>query len=330
MNGELYLNPKLFSDSENIEQMSMLQGFGEGLLAAGDHDKRIVALSADLRKSTKVDIFANEYPERFIEMGIAEQSMASVASGMAAMGKIPFITSYAMFSPGRNWEQIRTTICYNNVPVKIIGTHAGILTGADGGTHQAIEDIALARVLPRMTVLSPCDANEAKSMTIQMAQTNNPVYIRIPRGDTPLVTTKETPFEIGKAKIFFRPDGDADIGVIVSGHLVYNAIRAAKELDEEGIRVRVLNLSTIKPIDTDAVVALARQTGKIVTVEDHQIAGGVGSVVAETLASRAPALMRFIGIQDVFGQSGRPEELMLYYKMDINSIKSVIRELYEN
>ena len=330
MNNELYLNPKLFSDSENIEKASMLQGFGEGLLAVGDYDKRVVALSADLMKSTKVDVFASEYPERFIEVGIAEQSMASVASGMAAMGKIPFITSYAMFSPGRNWEQIRTTICYNNVPVKIIGTHAGILTGADGGTHQAIEDIALARVIPRMTVLSPCDANEAKNMTIQMAQTDGPVYMRLPRGVTPLITTQETPFEIGKSEIFFRPDGDADIGVIVSGHLVYNTIRAAKELDSEGIRVRVLNLSTIKPIDTDAVVALARQTGKIVTVEDHQIAGGVGSTVAETLASRAPALMRFVGIRDVFGQSGHPEELMIYYKMDINSIKNVIRELYEN
>jgi transketolase len=328
MNKDIYLNPKLFSDIKKIKQVSIRQGFGEGLLIAGDNDERVVALCADLTQTTRMNLFAEEYPERFFETGIAEQSMAAVASGMAAMGKIPFISSYAMFSPGKNWEQIRTTICYNNMPVKIAGAHAGVSVGQDGGTHQAIEDIALMRVIPRMTVLAPCDAIEAKKATIHAAQTDGPVYIRLARADTPIVTTDETPFEIGKADVFFRPDGDADVGVIAIGTLVYNAIRAAKDLDVEGIRVRVLNLSTIKPMDTDAVVQLAQQTGKIVTIEEHQVAGGAGSAVAEVLAQIAPVPMRFIGVHDMFGQSGTQEELIAHYGMDVKSIKNIIREIY--
>ena len=324
----LYLNPKLFSDIKKIKQVSIRQGFGEGLLIAGDNDESVVALCADLTQTTRMNLFAEEYPERFFETGIAEQSMAAVASGMAAMGKIPFISSYAMFSPGRNWEQIRTTICYNNMPVKIAGAHAGVSVGQDGGTHQAIEDIALMRVIPRMIVLAPCDAIEAKKATIQAAQIDGPVYIRLARADTPIITTDETPFEIGKAEVFFRPDGDADVGVIVIGTLVYNAIRVAKDLDDEGIRVRVLNLSTIKPLDLDAVVKLAQQTGKIVTIEEHQVAGGAGSAVAEVLAQIAPVPMRFIGVHDMFGQSGTPEELIVHYGMDVKSIKNIIREIY--
>ena len=324
----MHLNPKLFDAPDKIEQSPIRQGFGEGLLMAADHDPRIVALCADLTESTKMDLFKNEYPERFFQAGIAEQSMASVASGMAAMGKIPFISSYAMFSPGRNWEQIRTTICYNNVPVKIVGSHAGVSVGPDGGTHQAIEDIALIRVIPRMVVIVPCDAIEAWKATLAAAQTDTPVYIRLAREATPVITTDETPFEIGKAEVFFRPEGAADIGIIATGALVYNAIRAAKELDQEGIHVRVMNLTTIKPLDVAGIVAFAKSVGKIVTVEEHQIAGGMGSAVAETLAQHHPVPMRFIGVRDVFGQSGTQDELIAHYGMDIKSIKNVIKELH--
>jgi transketolase len=323
-----HLNVKLFDEPGSIEQVPIRQGFGEGLLMAGDHDKRVVALCSDLTDSTRMDLFEKEYPERFFETGIAEQSMASVASGMAAMGKIPFISSYAMFSPGRNWEQIRTTICYNNVPVKIAGSHAGVSVGPDGGTHQAIEDIALMRVIPKMTVLVPCDAIEAWKATLAAAQIDAPVYIRLAREATPVITTDETPFEIGKAQVFFRPDGDADVGVVATGALVYEAIRAAKELDEEGIKVRVINMATIKPLDADAVIQLAKDTGKIVTVEEHQIAGGMGSAVAEVLAETHPVPMRFVGVRDQFGQSGTPEELLKHYELDRESIKRAIRELY--
>lgn len=322
------LNKKIFDTPETIEKVPIRQGFGEGLLMAGDNDKNVVALCADLTDSTKINMFKDEYPERFFQMGIAEQSMASVASGMAAMGKIPFMSSYAMFSPGRNWEQIRTTICYNNVPVKIVGSHAGVSVGPDGGTHQAVEDIALARVIPRMVVINPCDALEAWKATLAIAQTDDPTYLRLGREATAVITTDETPFEIGRAEIFFRPDGDADVGVIASGSLVYNALRAAKELDEGGIRVRVMNLSTIKPLDKEAVVKLAKQTGKIVTIEEHQVAGGVGSAVAEVIAAEHPALMRFIGVKDAFGQSGESDELLAHYQMDIEHIKSVIKEIH--
>ncbi|MCK5027517.1 MAG: transketolase family protein [Candidatus Pacebacteria bacterium] len=325
---DLKLNPKIFDVPEKIERAPIRQGFGEGLLMAADNDKKVVALCADLTESTKMDLFKKEYPERFFEMGIAEQSMASVASGMAAMGKIPFISSYAMFSPGRNWEQIRTTICYNNMPVKIAGSHAGVSVGPDGGTHQAIEDIALARVIPNMVVLNPCDAVEAWKATLAAAQTDDPTYIRLTKHPTSIITTDETPFEIGRAEIFFRPEGDADVGVIASGHLVYNALRAAKELDEEGLRVCVMNLSTIKPLDVRSVVKLAKKTGKIVTVEEHQVAGGMGSAVAETLAEFHPVSMRFVGVKDTFGQSGESEELLAHHGMDIESIKNVIRELH--
>lgn len=326
MSNDSHLNSKLFDSPDKVEKSPIRKGFGEGLLMAGDHDPRVVALCADLTDSTRTDLFKAEYPERFFQVGITEQSMASIASGMAAMGKIPFIASYAMFSPGRNWEQIRTTICYNDVPVKIAGSHVGVSVGPDGGTHQAIEDIALTRVIPRMVVLSPCDAIEAWKATIAAAQTGTPVYIRLSREATPIITTDKTPFTIGKAQVFFRPDGDASIGVIATGHLVYNAIRAAKELDAEGIRVRVMNLATIKPLDVEAIVAFAKSTGKIVTVEEHQIAGGMGSAVAEALAEHYPVPMRFVGVRDMFGQSGTSEELLAHFGMDIQSIKHVIRE----
>lgn len=331
LNPQAKLNPKIFD--ADVEQAPIRKGFGEGLLLAGETDPRVVGLCADLTESTQMHLFKNKFPERFVEIGVAEQNLATVASGMAAMGKIPFCTSYAMFSPGRNWEQIRTTICYNNRPVKIAGSHAGVSVGPDGGTHQAIEDIALMRVIPRMVVISPCDAIEARKATITAAKTNTPVYIRLAREKTPIITTEETPFEIGKAQIFGYPISDiryqkSKVGIIATGALVHKALQAGKELEEkEGITVAVLNLSTIKPIDEDAIIKLARETGAIVTVEEHQIAGGMGSAVAEVLARHFPVPMEFIGVKDRFGQSGKPEELLEHYGMSVSHIKEAVRKV---
>jgi transketolase len=257
---------------------------------------------------------------------------------MAAMGKIPFITSYAMFSPGRNWEQIRTTIAYNNRPVKIAGSHAGISVGPDGGTHQAIEDIAITRVIPRMIVISPCDAIEARKATIAASKTDSPTYIRLARNNTPIITTDETPFEIGKAQTVFDSrlnpapgleshSSKLDIGIIATGALLYKAIRVAKKLNQEGKRVAVINLSTIKPLDETAVVKLAHDAGAIVTVEEHQIAGGMGSAVAECLSNNYPVHMEFIGVRDQFGQSGTPEQLIEHYGMGEKDIYTAAMKL---
>ena len=322
------LNPKIF-DSD-VEMVPIRKGYGEGLLAAGEADERVVGLCADLVESTQMHLFRNKFPHRFVELGVAEQNLASVASGMAAMGKIPFISSYAMFSPGRNWEQIRTTICYNNVPVKIAGSHAGVSVGPDGGTHQAIEDIALTRVIPRMVVISPCDAIEAKKATLAAAKTNNSTYIRLAREKTPIITTEETLFEIGKAQIFFEPKTKkVDVGIIATGALVYKAIRVAKQLETQGIGISVLNLSTIKPLDEEAIIAVAKSAGAIVTVEEHQIAGGMGSAIAELLAKKLPTPIEFIGINDQFGQSGQPEELIEKYGMGESHIEGAVRRVWK-
>lgn len=319
------LNPKLFDT--DIEQAPIRAGFGEGLVIAGRADERVVAMCCDLTESTKMDAFAKEFPNRFFEMGIMEQSSASVASGMAAMGKIPFISSYAMFSPGRNWEQIRTTICYNDRPVKIAGSHAGVSVGPDGGTHQAVEDIAITRVIPNMAVITPCDSIEAKKATIACAKTNTPTYIRLAREKTPIITTEDTPFEIGKAQIFYRPQAPVKVGIIACGSLVYNAIMAARDLESEGVGAVVMNIGTVKPIDREAVIALAKECEKIVTVEEHQVAGGMGSAVAEVLASEHPTKMAFVGVHDKFGQSGTPEELVKHYGMDKEGIKYAVKML---
>lgn len=328
LNQKLKLNAKLFN--EDVEQVPIRKGFGQGLLSAGQEDERVVALCADLTESTQMNFFAETFPERFIEMGIAEQNLAGVASGMAAMGKIPFCSSYAMFSPGRNWEQIRTTISYNNRKVIIVGSHAGISVGPDGGTHQALEDIALMRIIPNMDVISPCDALEAKKATMALTKTKTPAYLRLAREKTPIITTEETPFKIGQAEIFWMPDvGLAQVGIIVTGSLTYEAIVAAKELEREGIKTKVLNLNTIKPIDKNAIIELAKETKKIVTVEEHQIAGGMGSAVAEVLAQNYPVHIEFVGVKDEFGQSGTPKELLKHYKMDRNGIKKAVKKILE-
>ena len=346
------LNTKLFDT--DVEQVSMRKGFGEGLVVAGDFNKNVVALCADLTESTQTHLFKNKYPDRFVEIGVAEQNMASVASGMAAMGKIPFIASYGIFSPGRNWEQIRTTICYNNRNVKIIGSHVGVSVGPDGGSHQALEDIAITRVIPNMTVISPCDAIEARKAVIACALTTDPTYIRLARNNIPVITTKESPFTIGKAQLLFTPkfkeentDNDknnfrkndekkfvakknevrAEIGIIATGLMVHKALKVAQELENEGKAVKVLNLSTIKPLDEEAVWMLAHETGAIVTVEEHQIAGGLGSAVAECLAKHYPTPIEFVGIKDKFGQSGTPEELLTHYGLDEKDIKDAVKRV---
>lgn len=326
LNQALKLNTKMFN--ADVEQVPIRQGFGEGLLQAGIENENIVALCADLTESTKMNLFADKFPKRFIEIGIAEQNLASVSSGMAAMGKIPFISSYAMFSPGRNWEQIRTTICYNDRKVVIAGSHAGISVGPDGGTHQAIEDIALTRVIPNMVVISPCDAIEAKKATLACAKTKEPTYLRLVREKTPIITTLDTPFEIGKANLVFIPEqGLAQVGIIATGALVHKAIIVAKNFEQKGIKIKVLNLSTIKPLDSEVIIALAREAKKIVTVEEHQIAGGMGSAVAECLAQNYPVPMEFIGVKDLFGQSGTPDELIEHYEMGVSHIEKSVEKL---
>jgi transketolase len=318
------LNQKLFDT--DVEQVPIRKGFGEGLLAVAEKDERVVGLCADLTESTQMHLFAKKFPQRYVQIGVAEQNLASVASGMAAMGKIPFITSYAMFSPGRNWEQIRTTIAYNDRPVKIAGSHAGISVGPDGGTHQAVEDMAIMRVIPRMVVISPCDAIEAKKATIAAAGTNTPVYIRLAREKTPIMTTEDTPFEIGKAQIFFAPENPV-VGIIATGALVYKALKVAQKLSNEGMSVKVLNLATIKPLDKESVISLARETGAIVTVEEHQIYGGMGSAVAECLSENHPVPIEFIGVRDQFGQSGTPDELLEHYGMGESHIEAAVKKV---
>ncbi|MEI8130038.1 MAG: transketolase C-terminal domain-containing protein [bacterium] len=323
LNPNLKLNPKIWND--DVEMLPIRHGFGEGLLKAAETDESIVGICADLTESTKMNLFADKFPKRFVQVGVAEQNLVTVASGMAAMGKFPFVSSYAMFSPGRNWEQIRTTICYNDVPVVVAGSHAGISVGPDGGTHQALEDIALMRVLPNMIVLTPCDAIEARKATLAIAKLRKPAYIRLAREKSPVITTEETPFEIGKAQVLFETDGLAHVGVIACGALVHGAMRAAQKLEKEGIRVKVMNIGTIKPLDVNAIVALAKETKSLVTVEEHQIAGGLGSAVAECLASTVPTPMEFVGMKDKYGESGSPAELVEHFGMGTTAIIEAIR-----
>lgn len=299
-------------------------GFGKGAAEAGKADERIVVLSADLTESTRAEWFQKEFPTRFIEMGVAEQNMATVAAGMANYGKIPFFTSYAAFSPGRNWEQIRTTIALNNVHAIVCGMHAGVSVGPDGATHQMLEDIALMRSMPNMIVISPCDAEEGRKATIAAAKAGKPVYLRFARDKTPIMTTPETPFEIGKANILWKSDAPKVI-IIATGPLVHNALLAAKELESE-IQTTVINVHTIKPLDDAAILSAVRNASAVVTVEEHQVNGGLGSAVAELLAKHNPKPIEFIGVQDQFGQSGEPKELIEHYGMGVKSISEAVKK----
>lgn len=315
-----HLNPKIFE--KDIERAANRDGFGEGLVEAGKNDPQVVALSADLVESTRVEAFSKEFPERFIEMGVAEQNMASVASGLSAVGKVPFITSYAMFSPGRSWEQIRTTIAYNDQNVKVIGAHSGISVGPDGATHQAVEDIAIMRAMPNMIVLAPLDAVEAKKATLWAAKHAGPVYMRLGRAPVATVTTEETPFEFGQAQLLAEMDEHKKqtVGIITTGSMAHDALLAAKELESAGFGVSVLHMPFVKPMDEKAVIQLAEHHDLIMTVEEHQVAGGLGGAVSEYLSEVRPTKIVRIGVKDQFGQSGEPEELLRHYEMDAAAI----------
>ncbi len=297
----------LVSDLSKPERIPSRDGFGKGLVEAAKKNPQIVALCADLVESTRAEWFKKEFPERFIEIGVAEQNMATVAAGMALGGKIPYITSYAMFSPGRNWEQIRTTICYNDVNVKIIGSHAGISVGPDGATHQAIEDLGITRALPNMRVIAPADWIEARKATMAIAEVNGPCYVRLSREKVPTITTENTPFQIGKAEVY--RDG-TDVAIIACGQLVYEALLAAEELAKDRIDCMVINSHTIKPLDRSTIFAAARHCGAIITAEEHQVNTGLGGAVAEAVVQEYPVPMKLVAIQDRFGESGDPATLL--------------------
>lgn len=293
-------------------------GFGHGLKKAGELDGNVVAACADLTESTKMNEFATAFPDRFVEVGIAEQNLVTMAAGLAAMGKIPFVSSYAAFSPGRNWEQIRTTICLNNRPVKVIGSHAGVSVGPDGATHQMLEDIAIMRVLPNMVVLAPCDSIEAEKATLAMAKDKRPNYMRLAREGTPIFTTDKTPFEIGKAYVFAT---GADVTIIATGTMTYHALEAVEQLYKDGIEAEVVHVPTIKPLDGETILKSVRKTKAVVTVEEGQIIGGLGGAIAELLAENYPVPMKRIGMQDHFGESGEPNELLEHFGLDAKHIR---------
>ncbi len=324
LNQDAKLSDKVFTT--DIPKAPTRDGFGKGSVEAGKKDERIVVLSADLAESTRAEWFQKEFPKRFIEMGVAEQNMATVAAGLANYGKIPFITSYAAFSPGRNYEQIRTTTALNNVPVKVCGMHAGVSVGPDGATHQMLEDIAMMRTMPNMTVIVPADAEEGRKATYAAAFTGKPAYLRFGRDKVATFTTSETPFEIGKAYYLWKPE-KPQVAIIGCGHLVYEALLAAKTLQEKGVQVSVINSHTVKPLDGETILAAAKEAGAVVTVEEHQAAGGFGSAVAEFLVQHYPVPMEFIGVQDMFGQSGESDELIKYYGLDAEAIAAAVENV---
>jgi transketolase len=324
LNAEAKLSAKVFAD--DIDQKPTRDGFGTGTVEAGKADTNVLVLCADLAESTRAEWFQKEFPDRFIEMGVAEQNMATVASGMARAGKVPFIASYAAFNPGRNYEQIRTTIALNKMPVKVCGMHAGVSVGPDGATHQMLEDIGMMRMLPGMTVIAPGDAEEARKAVIVAAKTDGPVYLRFGRSATPVFTTSDTPFEIGKALLLWNADAPR-VALLSTGALSYTALLAAKALAEEGIESVVLHVPCIKPLDEAAVLDAARRTGCVVTIEEHQAVGGFGSAVAEFLSTHHAVPIKRLGIADQFGQSGTPDELLAHYGLDLNSVKKAVRDL---
>jgi transketolase len=303
---------------KELESEPIRKGFGRGLLEAGKRWDNIVAACADLTESTQMHLFKEAFPERFVEIGVAEQNLVTVGAGLAAMDKIPFVSSYAAFSPGRNWEQIRTTICLNDRPVKVVGSHAGVSVGPDGATHQMLEDVALMRALPNMVVIAPCDSIEAEKATLAMATDKRPNYLRLAREATPIITTKDTPFEIGKAYVFER---GSDVTIIATGTMTYHALVAADKLYKDGIEAEVVHVPTIKPLDAETILKSVRKTGAVVTAEEGQIIGGLGGAIAELLAENHPVPMKRIGMQDRFGESGKSDELMTHFGLDGEHIR---------
>ncbi len=324
LNPKLKLSEKIFS--KEVNQSPTRQGYGEGLVIAGEKDENVVVLCADLTESTRSNLFKEAFPLRFIEVGVAEQGMATIAAGMANYGKIPFISSYAAFSPGRNWEQIRTTIALNDVPVKIAGAHEGVSVGPDGATHQMLEDIALMRAMPNMIVIYPADAIEAKKATVAAAGNGKPTYLRFAREKTPIITTEETPFEIGKAQVFWESKSP-QVTIIAAGPLLFEALVAAKDLKESEIEVEVINSPTIKPLDERTIISSVKKSGAVVTVEEAQITGGLGGAVAELLSKNLPTPQEFIGMPDHFGESGQPDELLEKFGMKAHHIVSAVKKI---
>ena len=318
------LNPHYASD--DVKQEANRVGFGRGLLAAGKENESIVALCADLTDSTQISVFRDEFPDRFVEVGIAEQNLVTVASGMARAGKIPFTASYAAFSPGRNWEQIRTTICLNDQPVKIVGAHAGISVGPDGATHQMLEDIAIMRVLPNMIVVAPGDSIEAEKATRAIAVNDKPSYIRLAREKTPIFSTENSPFEIGKAYILRQ---GTDVSLLGTGTMTYQLLLIARMLEEEGISAEVVHVPTIKPLDEHTILESVRKTGRVVTAEEAQVAGGFGSAIAELLSEKMPTPVKRMGMYDRFGESGSPSELAVHFKMTASTMIDDVRAFIE-
>lgn len=308
----------LFDLDGKLEMEPIRKGFGRGLLEAGKRWDNVVAACADLTDSTQMGLFAKEFPQRYVEIGVAEQNLVTVGAGLAAMGKIPFVSSYAAFSPGRNWEQIRTTICLNDRPVKIIGSHAGVSVGPDGATHQMLEDVALMRVLPNMVVIAPGDSVEAEKATLAMAVDTRPNYMRLAREATPVITTEKTPFEIGKAYIFAE---GTDVSLITTGTMTYQALEAVRGLAKDGISAEVVHVPTIKPLDNETILKSVRKTGAVVTAEEGQRIGGLGGSIAELLAEEHPTPMRRIGMQDRFGESGAPDQLIEHFGLDAKHIR---------
>lgn len=318
----MYLSSQI-GDSD-IPQEPNRKGFGRGLKAAGEANENVVALCADLTESTQISLFKEAFPDRYVEIGVAEQNLVTVSSGMAAQGKIPFCSSYAAFMPGRCWEQIRTTIALNNQPVKLIGSHAGVSVGPDGATHQMLEDIALMRALPNMVVIAPCDALEAEKATVAMSEDKRPNYMRLAREETPVFTTNNTPFEIGKAQVFLE---GSDVTIIATGTMTYQALLAARTLAEDAIVAEVIHCPTIKPLDEATIITSVKKTGRVITAEEGQIAGGLGGAVAELLSEKLPAPLRRIGVKDRFGESGKPDELLRAFGLTHTHIALAAHEL---
>lgn len=324
LNPHLNLNQKVFEP--DVEKKATRDGYGTALVQLGEENKDVVVLTGDLSESTRCEEFAKKFPERFFDVGVAEQNMAALAAGLAEGGKIPFITSYATFSPGKNWETIRTTIVYNQANVKVAGHHAGIMTGPDGATHQATEDIAITRVWPQIVVFVPCDAVEAKKATLEAERIKGPVYLRFSRDKSPIITTEQTPFEPGKVQTFWTSEAP-QVSIFATGFVLYYALLAAKELEEEGLKTLVLNVATIKPADEKGIISAIKETGAAVTVEDHQVAGGLGGLISEILAKNSPAPIEFIGLQDTFAESGKPEELIEKYGLGKDAIKAAVKKV---
>lgn len=313
--------------SKDLAAEPIRAGFGRGLKKAGEIDDRVVAACADLTDSTKMSGFAQAFPNRFIEIGVAEQNLVTVGSGLAAMGKIPFVSSYAAFAPGRCWEQIRTTICLNNQPVKIIGSHAGVSVGPDGATHQMLEDMAIMRVLPNMVVIAPGDSVEAEKAALAMAKDLRPNYMRLAREATPVFTTVDTPFEIGKAYVYAEGQ---DVSIIATGTMTYQALVAAERLFKDGIDAEVVHVPTIKPLDEETILRSVHKTRHVITVEEGQAKGGLGGAIAELLSEKLPVPVVRIGMQDCFGESGEPNELLEHFGLDSKHIQLVASKLLAN